>query len=137
MGMAKHRVPKEGRSLFGSRKRDSLFERSFTRCGGCGEDVYVLAEDCRGCGSVLNATRQPVHHAQQVAQPIAQTHYAQLTRHDQPVQQTHYAQLTRQSQPVPQAPPVPQPQPVRRPQAIHWAQQASQARMAAVRLRAS
>jgi hypothetical protein len=50
--MAKHRVSREGRSkLFGSRQRDSLFERSFTRCVGCGEDVYVLAEGCRGCGA--------------------------------------------------------------------------------------
>jgi hypothetical protein len=52
--MAKHRVStREGRSrLFGGPKqRDSLFERSFTRCHGCGDDVYVLAEGCRGCGT--------------------------------------------------------------------------------------
>ena len=59
MGMGKHRVPKEGRSLFGPRKRDNLFERSFTRCQGCGEDVYVLAEDCRECGAALNQARRP------------------------------------------------------------------------------
>ncbi len=32
------------------RQRDDLFERSFRSCTGCGEDVYVLAEDCRECG---------------------------------------------------------------------------------------
>lgn len=125
--MAKHRVSKEGRSLFGSRKRDSLFERSFTQCNGCGDDVYVLAEDCRSCGVVLHETRlqEPVRQAQ----PAAQGHYAQLTRQSQPVQ----------PQPAPQAQPARRP--VRQPRAVHWAQLASQARMAAVsgeiRLRAS
>ena len=39
---------------FGRRKeRDNLFERSFQTCAGCGEDVYVLAEDCRECGREL------------------------------------------------------------------------------------
>lgn len=39
---------------FGRRKeRDNLFERSFQTCVGCGEDVYVLAEDCRECGREL------------------------------------------------------------------------------------
>ena len=42
------------RSIFGRRKeRDNLFERSFRACVGCGEDVYVLAIDCRNCGQVL------------------------------------------------------------------------------------
>lgn len=119
--MAKHRVSNEGRSLFGSRKRDSLFERSFTQCRGCGDDVYVLAEDCRACGAVLNETRQVA----QAAHPVPQAHYAQLTRQSQPVPQPV-------SQPAPRQQPVRQPRPVRRPQAIHWAQLASQARMAAV-----
>ena len=35
------------------RERDNLFERSFRTCDGCGDDVYVLAEGCRGCGAVL------------------------------------------------------------------------------------
>jgi hypothetical protein len=56
--MAKHRISKEGRRgprLFGGRPpRDDLFERSFRSCRHCGEDVYVLAEDCRGCGSALS-----------------------------------------------------------------------------------
>ncbi|TDP93833.1 hypothetical protein [Labedaea rhizosphaerae] len=119
--MAKHRVSKEGRSLFGSRKRDSLFERSFTRCHGCGDDVYVLAEDCRACGAVLNAaTSNPA------PEPV---------RHAQPVPQAHYAQLARQAQPLAQPRPVLQARPV------HYAQLASQARLAAVagepKLRAS
>jgi hypothetical protein len=39
---------------FGRRKeRDNLFERSFQTCAGCGEDVYVLAPDCRECGREL------------------------------------------------------------------------------------
>jgi hypothetical protein len=57
MGMAKHRISKEGRRgprLFGGRPpRDDLFERSFRSCRQCGADVYVLADDCRGCGSRL------------------------------------------------------------------------------------
>jgi len=54
--MGKHRADREGRigsRLFGRRGRDDLFERSFRSCGGCGEDVYVLAEDCRECGHAL------------------------------------------------------------------------------------
>jgi len=53
--MAKHRLDeKEGRrGLFGRTSRDDLFERSFQSCRHCGDDVYVLAGDCRGCGSVL------------------------------------------------------------------------------------
>ena len=53
--MAKHRVSKEGRSgLFGGRAaRDDLFERSFRTCRRCGQDVYVLADDCRECGASL------------------------------------------------------------------------------------
>ena len=54
--MGKHRVDREvriGPRLFGRRRRDDLFERSFRSCGGCGEDVYVLAEDCRECGETL------------------------------------------------------------------------------------
>jgi rRNA maturation protein Nop10 len=40
--------------MFGRRReRDSLFERSFRACSGCGEDVYVLAEDCRECGRAV------------------------------------------------------------------------------------
>ena len=105
--MAKHRVSKEGRSLFGSRKRDSLFERSFTRCHGCGDDVYVLAEDCRACGAVLHPAPEPIRHAQ-------------------PVPQAHYPQLARQAQPLAQSRPVLQARPV------HYAQLASQARLAAV-----
>lgn len=53
--MGKHSAAaKEDRSrprLFGRRRHsDDLFERSFRSCTGCGEDVYVLAEDCRECG---------------------------------------------------------------------------------------
>jgi len=55
--VGKHRQQKErtGRSwLFGRRQeRDILFERSFRSCVGCGEDVYVLAEDCRECGHAV------------------------------------------------------------------------------------
>ena len=52
--MGKHRVSKEGRSrLFGGRARDDLFERSFRSCRRCGQDVYVLADDCRDCGASL------------------------------------------------------------------------------------
>ena len=40
--------------MFGRRKeRDILFERSFRTCDGCGGDVYVLAEDCRECGTAV------------------------------------------------------------------------------------
>ncbi|WP_460393650.1 hypothetical protein [Actinophytocola sediminis] len=51
--MGKHRVIKEGRrGLFGRATRDDdLFERSFQACNRCGQDVYVLADDCRGCGT--------------------------------------------------------------------------------------
>jgi hypothetical protein len=55
--MGRHRATKEDDSrqrLFGRRRhRDDLFERSFRSCAGCGEDVYVLAEDCRECGESL------------------------------------------------------------------------------------
>lgn len=55
--MGKHRAVKEDHSrprLFGRRRHsDDLFERSFRSCHGCGEDVYVLAEDCRECGQTL------------------------------------------------------------------------------------
>ena len=56
--MGKHSAAaKEDRSrprLFGRRRHsDDLFERSFRSCIGCGEDVYVLAEDCRECGETL------------------------------------------------------------------------------------
>jgi hypothetical protein len=52
--MAKHRVSKEGRRrLFGGRAHDDLFERSFRSCRHCGQDVYVLANDCRDCGASL------------------------------------------------------------------------------------
>jgi hypothetical protein len=54
--MAKHRVTKEGRrGLFGRANRDDLFERSFRSCNGCGQDVYVLADGCRGCGARVEA----------------------------------------------------------------------------------
>ncbi|MDQ3402470.1 MAG: hypothetical protein M3443_00350 [Actinomycetota bacterium] len=36
------------------RRQDDLFDRSFRACNGCGADVYVLAEDCRGCGDSLD-----------------------------------------------------------------------------------
>lgn len=50
--MGKHRVTKAGRrGLFGRPAHDDLFERSFRSCRRCGEDVYVLADDCRGCGA--------------------------------------------------------------------------------------
>jgi ribosomal protein L40E len=53
--MGKHRVRKEGRrGFFGSRARDDLFERSFRSCRRCGQDVYVLADDCRDCGQSLD-----------------------------------------------------------------------------------
>ena len=52
--MAKHRVGKERRrGLFRGRVRDDLFERSFRSCRRCGQDVYVLADDCRDCGASL------------------------------------------------------------------------------------
>jgi predicted amidophosphoribosyltransferase len=53
--MGKHRQRNERRRWpFGRRTdRDNLFERSFQPCAGCGEDVYVLAQDCRECGREL------------------------------------------------------------------------------------
>jgi hypothetical protein len=51
--MGKHRVRKERRKLFGGRADDDLFERSFQTCRRCGQDVYVLADDCRDCGATL------------------------------------------------------------------------------------
>jgi len=60
--MAKHRVSKEGRGrprLFGGRPaQDDLFERSFRSCRRCGQDVYVLADDCRDCGASLELAGQ-------------------------------------------------------------------------------
>lgn len=56
-GMGKHhlRQTRARRWPFGRRvDRDNLFERSFRSCSGCGRDVYVLAEDCRECGRVLD-----------------------------------------------------------------------------------
>jgi hypothetical protein len=53
-GMGKHRLGREdgrGPRLFGRPRRDDLFERSFRSCRDCGADVYVLADDCRDCGS--------------------------------------------------------------------------------------
>jgi hypothetical protein len=52
--MGRHSVAKDRTRprLFG-RQRDDLFERSFRSCIRCGEDVYVLAEDCRECGTRL------------------------------------------------------------------------------------
>jgi hypothetical protein len=55
-GMGKHRLQPDHRThgLIGRRKVvDNLFERSFRSCAGCGEDVYVLAQGCRGCGAEL------------------------------------------------------------------------------------
>ncbi|MCP2273371.1 hypothetical protein [Actinokineospora diospyrosa] len=42
-------------SFFGGRgrQRDDLFDRSFRSCTDCGADVYVLAEDCKDCGTAL------------------------------------------------------------------------------------
>jgi hypothetical protein len=55
--MGKHRHQKESSTrswLLGRRKeRDTLFERSFRACTGCGQDVYVLAEGCRECGMAV------------------------------------------------------------------------------------
>jgi hypothetical protein len=54
--MGKHRISKEerrGPRFFGRSSRDDLFERSFRSCRHCGADVYVLADDCRGCGHRL------------------------------------------------------------------------------------
>ncbi len=56
MGMGRHSLPSESRgvlSLFGGRRsqRDDLFDRSFRSCSDCGADVYVLAEDCKDCGT--------------------------------------------------------------------------------------
>lgn len=51
--VGKHREQKARTWLFGRRVKDNLFERSFRTCEGCGEDVYVLAEDCRECGRAV------------------------------------------------------------------------------------
>ena len=55
--MGRHSDSSEGRSrlrIFGrGRQSDDLFERSFRSCAGCGEDVYVLAQDCRECGETV------------------------------------------------------------------------------------
>jgi hypothetical protein len=56
VGKHRHQKERTGRRswLFGRRQEhDSLFERSFRACTGCGEDVYVLAEDCRECGRAV------------------------------------------------------------------------------------
>jgi hypothetical protein len=56
VGKHRHEIERTGRRswLFGRRQeRDILFERSFRSCTGCGEDVYVLAEDCRECGRAV------------------------------------------------------------------------------------
>lgn len=63
--MGRHRATKEDTSrprLFGRRRlRDDLFERSFRSCSRCGEDVYVLAEDCRECGESVISPPPPAH----------------------------------------------------------------------------
>lgn len=51
--MGKHSERRSRWILGRRRERDNLFERSFQTCAGCGEDVYVLAEDCRECGREL------------------------------------------------------------------------------------
>jgi hypothetical protein len=56
--MGRHSLTPESRgvlSLFGGRRkqRDDLFDRSFQECVDCGADVYVLAEDCKDCGTAL------------------------------------------------------------------------------------
>ncbi|WP_157440271.1 hypothetical protein [Actinokineospora inagensis] len=53
--MGRHSLPPERGvlSIFKRRERDDLFDRSFRPCAGCGADVYVLAEDCKDCGSAL------------------------------------------------------------------------------------
>lgn len=58
VGMNEQRRQREGRrrprTFFGGRReRDNLYERSFRACVGCGEDVYVLAIDCRNCGQAV------------------------------------------------------------------------------------
>jgi hypothetical protein len=48
------RESRRPRSIFGGRRdRDNLYERSFRACVSCGEDVYVLAIDCRNCGQAV------------------------------------------------------------------------------------
>ena len=48
------REARRPRTFFGGRRdRDNLYERSFRSCVQCGEDVYVLAIDCRNCGQAV------------------------------------------------------------------------------------
>jgi hypothetical protein len=48
--MSKH---SRGIPLFRRRRHDDLLERSFVPCGGCGQSVYVFAEQCRSCGDMV------------------------------------------------------------------------------------
>ncbi|MBB5891642.1 hypothetical protein [Kutzneria kofuensis] len=48
--MSKH---SKGIHLFRRRRRDDLLERSFVSCTGCGQSVYVFAEQCRSCGDAV------------------------------------------------------------------------------------
>ena len=48
------REDRRPRSFLGRRReRDNLYERSFRACVRCGEDVYILAIDCRECGQAV------------------------------------------------------------------------------------
>lgn len=58
VGMSEQRRQRGGsrrpRSFLGRRReRDNLYERSFRACVQCGEDVYILAIDCRNCGQAV------------------------------------------------------------------------------------
>jgi ribosomal protein S27AE len=69
--MGKHRLedkraPKEPRRTAGflstlrnRNNTDDLFERSFRFCTRCGDEVYVLANDCRNCGDARSLTPAP------------------------------------------------------------------------------
>lgn len=69
--MGKHRLedkraPKGSRqptgffsSLRNRDTTDDLFERSFRLCTRCGDEVYVLADDCRTCGDARSLTPSP------------------------------------------------------------------------------
>lgn len=66
--MGKHRLedqrgPKESRGSgvlgFVRRRQDDLYERSFRFCTRCGNEVYVLASDCRNCGDSRALTPAP------------------------------------------------------------------------------
>lgn len=53
--VGKHRQQRDRGWPFRRRNEpDVLFERSFRTCSGCGSDVYVLAEDCRECGTEVD-----------------------------------------------------------------------------------